>query len=142
MDAHAGVVLVEDGDRRAEHGLEALGLHALLRAEARILHGAGGAHRSAAGDRLGDDAGGDGAPHLLQLGVAEAAGDPERFTLAGAELEVALLRRGHLDDEVERVLQEGAQIVPRAQLEQVEEEVALQAEAIDLGAGRGHRRRS
>ena len=51
---------------------------------------------------------------------------------AGAHLEVALLRAGHLDDEPQRVLEEGAEVVARAELEEAEEEVALQPEAREV----------
>src|SRR5581483_11387723 len=82
-------------DGRAQDRLEALRLDADLRAEARVVDRAGRAHRAAAGDRLGDDPGGDGAPRLGELVVAEAARDPEGRAAPGAELEVALARARH-----------------------------------------------
>ena len=57
--------------------------------------------------------------------------------MRGAHLEVALLRAGHLDDEPERVLQEWREVVARAELEDPEEEVALQLEARAVRGGVG-----
>ena len=54
----------------------------------------------------------------------------------GAQLEVAATRARELDDEGERLLQEGLDLVLRAELEELAVEVALARDAFERGGGR------
>src|SRR5207244_5676593 len=126
-EAVPGAVLeVEDAARRtvadggAQHGLDLPEAHAFPRAEALVEQRRRRDDRLPGRDRLGDDAARDGGAHARELlgreAVRERPARRPRVVLV-VELEVAVAGAGDLDDQAERLAEEGLGLLLAAETE-------------------------
>ena len=123
-------------DRRAQHGFDPACSHAVAIPEAQIEQSRRRHDRLPGRQRVRDDAARDRRADGLDLGGGEAVGNPQRRVpgalLVVVQLEIALASARHIDDEAERLLEQGLELILLAEVEEPAVEIALATDSGQL----------